>query len=275
MNNDTTNNYIVCTIIKNEEPYIREFVEYHLQLGFDKIVIADNNDFPNQYEPILQDLIDNNKVEIISRVGIKGQQREFYDLIIDNYPYQWCAFIDCDEFITFNPDNKFNNNIKEFLNSNPDIKAYKLNWMVYGDSNHITKPIGKVTENFTIPQPIDFNYTYDFPENAHTKSIIHKDFKGHFTKHPHSVDNNNYYTPSGKKSDASAFNKNMEYDIIYIRHFYTKSLEEWMKYKYHKGHADAPKLDRDKTYQIDWFFKYNQKTPEKIKWLIDNGYVIK
>ena len=35
---------IVVMIVKNEMRYLREFVDYHLDLGFDQIVIGDNND---------------------------------------------------------------------------------------------------------------------------------------------------------------------------------------------------------------------------------------
>ena len=34
----------VCSICKNENLYIKEFVEYHLLLGVNKIIIYDNND---------------------------------------------------------------------------------------------------------------------------------------------------------------------------------------------------------------------------------------
>ena len=35
---------LLCAIAKNEERYINEWVNYHYSLGFDKIVIYNNND---------------------------------------------------------------------------------------------------------------------------------------------------------------------------------------------------------------------------------------
>ena len=36
--------YIVFTCAKNEDNYILEWVEHYLSIGFDKLIIADNND---------------------------------------------------------------------------------------------------------------------------------------------------------------------------------------------------------------------------------------
>lgn len=33
----------ICTIVKNENHYIRNWVSYHLRLGFDTIYLYDNN----------------------------------------------------------------------------------------------------------------------------------------------------------------------------------------------------------------------------------------
>ena len=49
---------IVVMIVKNEMKYLREFVDYHLALGFDQIVIGDNNDLDGEtYDELLKDLI--------------------------------------------------------------------------------------------------------------------------------------------------------------------------------------------------------------------------
>ena len=48
--------YLVLTCAKNEDKYLVEFVEHYLKLGFDKVIIADNNDEPT-IEPILENYI--------------------------------------------------------------------------------------------------------------------------------------------------------------------------------------------------------------------------
>ena len=49
-------NAIVCAIAKDEDPFLKEWVVYHLILGFDHIIIYDNNS-KNSISSILCDYI--------------------------------------------------------------------------------------------------------------------------------------------------------------------------------------------------------------------------
>lgn len=265
--------YIVCCICKNELKYIKEFVEYHLDLGFDKIIIGDNNDVDGEtYDEVLADNIEWGEVEIINLRGMVAYQMPFYNQIIHTYDYEWCAFIDCDEFLTFNENSGFDN-IKDFLNSNPNIKAYAVNWMVYGDNERVYAGEGDVVDRFKKPMPFNFKFHYNIPENYHIKSILHKDVQANFKTCPHNVHEYlEYYSPNGTAlHKTSPFNENMDYDVLYIRHFYTKSLEEWVNKKMKNKHADCLPSAIAVYYPIDDFFIYNRITDAKIKYLKKNG----
>lgn len=264
--------YIVCCICKNESQYIEEFIEYHLELGFDKIVIGDNNDPDGErYDEQLKDYIDYGEVEIVNLRGMIAQQMPFYNNIIHNYDYEWCAFIDCDEFITFAEGSKYDN-IKDFLDSNSSIKAYALNWMVYGDNERVYKGVGDVVDRFKKPMPLDFHFHYKIPENYHIKSILHKEAQGDFIRCPHNLDNyHDYHSPDGKLIKTSPFNSAMDFSVVYIRHYYTKSLEEWVNKKMKNKHADCKPSDKITYYPIDDFFIYNKVTEAKLKYLKKNG----
>lgn len=264
--------YIVCCICKNELKYIKEFVEYHLDLGFDKIIIGDNNDLDGEtYDEVLADNIEWGEVEIINLRGQVAKQMPFYNDVIHNYDYEWCAFIDCDEFLTFAEDSKFDN-IKDFLNFNHDIKAYAVNWMVYGDNERVYAGTGDVVDRFKIPKPLDFKFHYNMPEDYHIKSILHKDVQANFRTCPHNVHEYlEYYSPDGTAlHKSSPFNENMDYNVLYIRHFYTKSLEEWVNKKMKNKHADCVPSANVAYYPIEDFFIYNRITDAKIKYLKKN-----
>ena len=264
--------YLVCCICKNEGRYIEEFVEYHLELGFDKIIIGDNNDIDGErYDDQLKDYIDYGEVEIVDLRGKVAQQLLFYNNIIKNYKYEWCAFIDCDEFITFAKCSEYTD-IKDFLNSRKNIYAYALNWRVYGDNNRVYAGKGDVLDRFKIPMPDDFKFHYNFPENNHIKSLIKLSGDEFiFYRTPHNVNFNGYYSPSGKKIKTSPFNPNQDFDVLYIRHFYTKSLEEWVNKKMKNKHADCKPTDLPIYYPIDDYFIYNKVTDAKIKYLKQHG----
>ena len=272
-----SNDIIIAIICKGEYKYLREFIEYHLNLGFDRIIIADNNDIDGEkYDELLADYIKDLKVVILDFRGKQGQQKLFYNNLKNlGIDYEWCAFIDTDEFITFSEIGKkiFGNNIKNFLHSRDYVKAYKLNWLLYGDNGNIFYEDKPVIERF--PEPLDKRVTfhYKFAENSHCKSILRCDVPVHFTDNPHGINKcNDYFTPKGTPVEGGAFNFNLEYDILYVRHYYTKSLEEWCKNKLGRSYADYLRSSAVDYYPLKDYFIYNEYTPEKAKWLEDNGY---
>lgn len=267
---------IVVMIVKNEMRYLREFVDYHLDLGFDQIVIGDNNDVDGErYDGLLADFISEDKVKIINLRGLQGVQKIFYNAIKEHVKYEWAAFIDTDEFITFSDLGKkiFGNNIKNFLTSRSYVTAYKLNWRIYGDNGHILYENKPVLERF--PEPLDEKVTfhYNFPENYHVKSILHWSEPVHFTNNPHGVNEcEHYYTPLGYPVHGGPFNENIEYEILYVRHYYTKSLQEWCENKLGRSYADYLRSDAIDYYPLKDYFIYNEWTEDKQRFLDENGY---
>ena len=63
----------ISTIAKNESQYIREFVEHHLSIGFDSIIIYDNNELDGErYNELLSAEISAGRVEIVDARGKKN-----------------------------------------------------------------------------------------------------------------------------------------------------------------------------------------------------------
>lgn len=268
---------IIVMVCKNESRYIREFVSYHLSLGFDRIVIGDNNDIDGErYELLLKDYIDKGRVILIDLRGKQGIQKIFYNnLQFFGIQYEWAAFIDTDEFITFSEMGKkiFANNIKNFLYSRDYVKAYKLNWRNYGDNGHIFYEDKPVIERFPEPLAKDVTFHYQFPENSHVKSILRYDVPVHFTDNPHGINEcNDYFTPKGIAVNGGPFNFDLEYDILYIRHYYTKSLEEWCTNKLGRSYADYLRSETVDYYPLKDYFIYNEWTEDKQKFLDEHGY---
>ena len=58
---------VICAIAKNENDYINDWVNWHLNLGFDRIYLYDNNELETPY---VGDFIEQkDKVEIIDIRG--------------------------------------------------------------------------------------------------------------------------------------------------------------------------------------------------------------
>ena len=262
---------LVCAIGRLENKYIREWVEYYKNLGFTNIVLYDNNYEGEEYfEDVIGDFVDSGFVIIKDYRNQQICQSKAYNECYEEYgkQYDWIAFFDCDEFLTF----KKRKNIEEYLSSLyfKRFDMIHINWMCYGDNNLIKYEDNLLTERFTMPISYDTCVAYNFPENNHIKSIIRGGLRKVEFK-------NNSHTPFGVtkccnnrgipcKSD-SPFEK-YNFDEAYIRHFSTKTIEEYCN-KLKRGFPDqifnTEKLS--KHLLETRFFRYNKVTQEKLDYV--------
>lgn len=92
----------ICLIVKQENRYIKEFINYYRKLKINKIFIYDNNDLNGEnLEDILSKYIKYNFVEIINYRGKYKPQKQAYNncYINNNKDYNWMAFYDADEYL--------------------------------------------------------------------------------------------------------------------------------------------------------------------------------
>jgi len=126
----------LCTPGKNENKYIREFVEHYKNYGADKIFLYDNNDLEGEFfEQEINDYISDRFVEL---VNFRGKKRTLLLMMNDCYRknfrnYDWLIFFEIDEYIYL----KNYTNIKVYLNDKKFIKCQtiQLNWIFHTDNN--------------------------------------------------------------------------------------------------------------------------------------------
>ena len=158
---DTRNHYFnikeikgvgICSICKNENLYLKEYVAYYQKLGIKKIIIYDNNDINGEKpEDVLQNFIKSNFVEILDIRGLKSVQFPSFNHCYKKYKNQfdYITFLDFDEFITI----QNNKSINDYLyNSKYDkCESILLNWVMYGDNDLVRYDNRTVIERFTKP----------------------------------------------------------------------------------------------------------------------------
>ena len=117
--------YLVFTCARNENDYIVEWVEHYLKMGFDKIIICDNNS-DNAIETILKKYIEEGTVEIFDFRNCSSFQVQTYSIFARYGNYKWCAYFDCDEFLELN----CYSNIKEFLDLCAVLVFYLCTYLI-------------------------------------------------------------------------------------------------------------------------------------------------
>jgi len=208
---------LVC-IAKNEDKYIKEWVEYHLKLGFDDVFVYQND------WRLLENINNLHKLELDG----KKQQKKAYNLFIEHYKssYDWAAFFDVDEFLVL----KKHKNIKDFISDYSEYPSIGVNWVFFGNNGH-TKVDGdySVVKRFTKRQS-----TVD----THIKSIV-KLNKGVLFNEVHHP--NTFWVNTNQEKHKSSFTKVGNDEVAQLNHYFCKTEEEFIE-KCDRGRADNGKL---------------------------------
>ncbi len=151
----------VCAIAKNEGPYFKEWIDWHLSQGVEKFYIYDNESTDCTKE-VLAPYIESGVVEYVFFPGEK-RQLAAYDDCFERHRLEmrWLAVIDLDEFIVPMQDQS----IPDYLHRMEEFSVVEINWLVYGSGGAKKKEPGGVMERFR---------RHSLPEhrlNTHVKSI--------------------------------------------------------------------------------------------------------
>ena len=222
-------NLAIVAIMKNEGPYLKEWIEFHKLLGVEKFYLYDNES-KDETKEILKPYIESGLVEYTFFPGQKMQLPAYNDCIEKHKnDTKWLAVIDLDEFIV---PVKYDN-ITDFLNKQPDNIAQALiPWVIFGSNGHIQKPKGLVTENYT--KRAKRNWLY--------KSIVNPRLVLCMACHEHTV------------AARTKMYKNSE---IRINHYHCKSWEEY-KLKALRGDAWDGADAGLKKYQQECFNRHDK-----------------
>lgn len=264
----------LCAIGRYENAYAVEFVEHYKKLGFDKIFIYDNNYGDEEhFEEVLHSYIDGGFVEVVDWRDKFNTQRQSYEdcYAKHNKEYDWIAFYDFDEFLVINE----GIDIHQFMRRAEGYDCMLINWMVMDDNDLVRYENKPMMERFTRPMPLNQCVTYSFPENNHVKSIVRGGIPNFQFRNSHRPQ-----TPMrccNAKGEPCRQKTFIPYDhsVAYLKHFTTKTIEEWLYNKVVRGYPDwcTDELHRS---AIHKFFQRNIRTKEKedfIKKWIDGGSV--
>ena len=227
----TENEYYLslCCIVKDENDYLAEWLDYHREIGVEHVYIYDNG----SKAPVRDVINALGYSDVVTVTGIPGQNMHVkaYQHCLDNFGYKsrWIGFIDMDEFIV--PKNE-SANLPQLLEKYSTYGGLGLSWLIFGSNNHIEKPAGSQLENFTMRSEVSF------PPNRHIKSIVQpryvqSAYKSHcFKFKPGYACVNEHFVPI---EEALA---DVSIDTIQLNHYYCRSLEEYRQ-KVERGISDT------------------------------------
>jgi hypothetical protein len=206
----------LCGFAKDEELYFDEWVDYHLGLGFESVIVYDNSD-----EFYLQGWNEKRPGRNIIIKHLPGtyQQRNAYNDFVYNHTqnkHTWTGFFDVDEFLVL----KKHNHVVTFLHEHCQNGSVAINWFIFTMSNQ------------TVYEPLPVTKRFQFRTEAHinTKVIVKtQDFRGSRNPHSCSVRKGTYqHDTSGNliTTQTGASNHAKPMDVAALHHYRYKSMKE-------------------------------------------------
>lgn len=255
----------LCCIAKNENRYIKDYIEYYRNLGFCHVHIIDNNDPDGErFEDVISDYIESGYVSVRNARGLKRHQCVAYRLFYDEHhkKYDYIAFFDCDEYLVLNQDKT----IQEYLGRSifDDAQVIQISWMMFGDNGNIRYEDKPMYERFKTPRVLDTKKH----KKEHIKSIVRCDLEPGlvYFHNPHTIAPVELYVVNNEGERVfNTYQQEMSYGLAQLNHYYTKSLEEWL-WRYKRGRADIidPRTFDD---FVKNYFDINERTIEKEKFV--------
>lgn len=223
----------ICLIIKDEGRYLPEWIAHYLALGFDRIVIYDND---SKSETLaVEDICaqQDARITVIPWPDVPSQfsQIAAYEDALARCATDWIAFFDTDEFLVL----KKHASIQSYLKSAPvDAGAVCINWVIFGSSGEAHYRPELVARRFR-------RCSLTTGINQHVKSIVRKAGARRMS-HPHSPELRKRFTyVDGDlkpiKLEQRAFNANYTYETAQLNHYVLRSREEY-QWKLERGTAE-------------------------------------
>ena len=213
----------VILLIKDENRYLKEWLDWHLSLGFEHVYIYDNGEKDH-----VQEIVDlyaaetQQKITVIDWTGHHTHiQQDAYNHFLSNHKkdVRWGLFIDSDEFLRFTDGET--TDVNTFLRSYEDyteVWGYEVEYDANGQETYEDKP---VRERFTRQT--------DVREGFYWKNFIQVNRIDSFLMHYAYYDESRHLLFKDDQSNQ---------DLFVIDHYYTKSWEEWKKKIMERGGAD-------------------------------------
>ena len=231
-------NIALVAIVKNEDAYIDEWLDYNFSIGFTHAFIYQNN---WRYAG------DKARYDNVTWIEFDGEERQLHaynDFLFNRSAgYDFAAFIDVDEFIVLNKDK----DLPTFLADFTEEQAVSLNWKLFGDSHLDFDGDCSVIKRFTWCQR---------GFNEHVKTIVNLNKRQTNWRF-----NNPHFVLRCVASDAdktchfySPLNKQCKATRAWINHYRVKTKQEY-EGKMARGRVDT--LRPSCRYTPDNFTEWN------------------
>jgi hypothetical protein len=215
----------VCAIVRDELPYMLEWIAWHRLIGVQRFVLFDNSSTDGTTE-LLSALARTGIVDHVIWPNIDGVAAQLPAYIAGLARLanrcRWVAFIDADEFI--NP--LRGESLTDILQDYETAAGLVLPWRLFGSSGHVEHESGLVISRFT-------NRAHaDHVLNNFVKTIAQSRFIARVGVHTPMLHQGSLVDEAGTLPGSSGhpdFHAVPQASRLVLNHYFTKSRAEWQR----------------------------------------------
>ena len=254
----------IIALAKNENLYIKEWAEHHFNIGFDHIIICDNNDVDDEK---ISDVLHDERVTIVDYRGIRDRfQSDFYKDVYTKYRkcFDWLMFLDVDEFVEIQGFRDVHDYLSQDMFKNKDV--IRLTWKVYTDSGLLDVVDG----DYSVKRFTDFI----------TDRIRGRYFSLRYTKcflrctiYSPTIKIINHNIINVERRECNSVGEHCHglqeieepiYERAWVNHYMTKTIGEYITQKFFRGGVNK----NAGRYRLMYFFDINEITNEKVEYAL-------
>lgn len=244
----------ICAIVRNEGPYIHEWLSYHRAIGVERFTIYDNGSDDDTLAEVARF---GHPVDVIPWPGHAQQVPVYRDMLANRrHTVEWCAFIDVDEFLVPTGAESVRDVLASY-DDMPGVSTLYVHWLFFGSGGAKHADAAPVTQRFTRRAPDDFG------PNRYGKSVVRLRY-GAELLNPHMIGRPSaMLTPGGWIVDTSDGGRQprAEHNRLALAHYFTKSEAEWTERRA-RGRPALPADHPDAIRPIEQFRAHDRNDVE-------------
>jgi len=211
----------VMAILKDEAPYMEEWLCHHLAIGVDHFFLYDNGSSDELHE-VLKPYADHGIVTTVY-FPMRGLQRDANNHVVRFFgaTTEWIAYVDIDEFLVPAADEPIGAIMSRFADAEQVLVSRKE----FCFSGHRTPPAGLVTERYTM---VSQNVPRMGSSAILAKPIIRPAGIARVGIHSaETVNGRTVNTAAEPTSEAATVIEDPSYANLQMNHYFTKSWQEF------------------------------------------------
>lgn len=262
-----------------ENHYIREWIEYYLNLGVDKIFLYDNNDINGEkFEDEINIFINSRFVELIDWKGKNPDKLNLQSLsYLDCYQnrannYDYLGFFDIDEFLYIGENVK----IYEYLSLQKfkNFECIRFPMFIMDDNDLIKVKNNNYSLQSRFTRGKLVSNCKSIMKTGITKINSIKVINAHGPIGLSSCDPNGIECNNGLNTNIGYpyLDKKVRQTKEFVKHFRYKTLQEYIEIKMKRLYPDRTFEDSKRRITLENFFKFNKITKDKINYIKSKGF---